>query len=137
RPQGLAVALVLGTFAGIGLGALQVASSSAELSPWYLYEDTNVGKAVGFFANADHMADLLVLTIPFLAAIVASARNADRQRYSAILAIAAGLGIVILVGLALNGSLAGYGLALPVMVASALIVLPPRSPLRLWIVGLA
>jgi len=137
RPQGLAVALVLGTFAGIALGALQVASSSAELSPWYLYEDTNVGKAVGFFANADHMADLLVLTIPFLAAIVASARNADTQRYSAILAIAAGLGIVILVGLALNGSLAGYGLALPVMAASALIVLPPRSPLRLWIVGLA
>ena len=137
RPQWLAVALILGTFAGIALGALQVASSRVELSPWYLYEDTNLGKAVGFFANADHMADLLVLTIPFLAAIVASARNAGMQRYSAILAIAAGLGIVIIVGLALNGSLAGYGLALPVMAASALIVLPPRGPLRLWVVGLA
>ena len=136
-PQWLAVALILGTFAGIALGALQVASSRVELSPWYLYEDTNLGKAVGFFANADHMADLLVLTIPFLAAIVASARNAGMQRYSAILAIAAGLGIVIIVGLALNGSLAGYGLALPVMAASALIVLPPRGPLRLWVVGLA
>lgn len=137
RPQWLAVALVLGTLAGIALGALQVASSSAAPSSWYLYEDTNAGKAVGFFANADHMADLLVLTIPFLAAIVASARNTGMQRYSAILAIAAGLGIVILVGLALNGSLAGYGLALPVIAASALIVLPPRGPLRLWILGLA
>ena len=37
--------------------------------------------------------------------------------------------LVILVGIALNGSLAGYGLALPVIAASALIVLPPSQPL--------
>jgi O-antigen ligase len=59
------------------------------------------------------------------------------QRFSAVIAIAAGLGAVLVVGLALNGSLAGYGLALPVIAASLLIVLPSGSRARLWIVGLA
>lgn len=137
RPQWLAIALVAGTLAGIALGALQVASSASELSSWYLYSETNEGRAVGFFANADHMATLLVVTIPFLAAIVASARNASMQRYSAIVAVVAGFAIVVVVGLALNGSIAGYGLALPVIAASSLILLSPSSRFRLGIVGLA
>jgi O-antigen ligase len=137
RAQWLALALVAGTLAGIALGAMQVASSGAEISRWYLYEDTNPGRGVGFFANADHMATLLVVSIPFLAAMVAAARNQSMQRYSAIVAIAAGLAIVILVGLALNQSLAGYGLALPVIAGSALILLPAASRLRIWIVGFA
>ena len=137
RPLWLAVALVAGTVAGIALGALQVASSASGLSSWYLYSETNEGRAVGFFANADHMATLLVVTIPFLAAIVASARNTIMQRYSAIVAVVAGFAIVVVVGLALNGSLAGYGLSLPVIAASSLILLPTRSRLRLVIIGLA
>src|SRR5690349_15496361 len=36
RPQWIAFALLAGTLAGIALGAMQVASSSSELSPWYL-----------------------------------------------------------------------------------------------------
>ena len=59
------------------------------------------------------------------------------QRLSAIVAVAAGVGILVVVGLALNGSLAGYGLALPAIVASTLIILPSGSRLRLWIVALA
>lgn len=137
RPIWLAFALIAGTLAGIALGALQVASSNPLSSPWYLYDQTSPGRGVGFFANADHMATLLVVTVPFLAAIVAAARTASMQRYSAIVAVAAGLGIVVVVGVALNGSLAGYGLALPVMAASALIVLPPSSRLRIWGIGLA
>jgi O-antigen ligase len=136
RQRWLAAALIGATFAGIALGALQVASSALS-SPWYLYEETNVGHAVGFFANLNHMGTLLFITIPFLAAIVAAGRRESMQRYSTIVAVAAGLGIVILVGLALNGSLAAYGLTLPVAAASALIILPPRSPFRLWVVGLA
>jgi O-antigen ligase len=132
RPRWLAFALIAGTLAGISLGAMQVASSAG-----YLYAETSPGRGVGFFANADHMATLLVMTIPFLAAIVAAARTASMQRYSAVVAVAAGLGIVVVVGIALNGSLAGYGLAFPVVAASALIVLPPNSRLRLWVVGLA
>ena len=134
RPRSLAIALVAGTLAGIILGAMQVATSHGGPSPWYLYKETNFGRAVGFFANRDHMATLLLVTIPFLAALVAAEKRTSMQRYSAIIAIAAGMAIVILIGLALNGSLAGYGLALPVVAASALIVLPQGSRLRSWIV---
>jgi O-antigen ligase len=134
RPQWLAAALIAGAVIGIVLGALQVASSNGmELSSWYLYEDTSGGKAVGFFANANHMASLLVIAIPFLAAIVAAGKTASMQRYSAIVAIVGGSGLVLLFGLGLNGSLAGYGLALPVVVASLLIILPAGSRLRLWV----
>ena len=132
RPHWLAFALIAGTLAGISLAAMQVASSSG-----YLYEETSPGRGVGFFANADHMATLLVITIPFLAAMIAAARTSSMQRYSAVFAIAAGLGIVVVVGVALNGSLAGYGLALPVIAASIVIILPPSSRLRLWVIGLA
>jgi O-antigen ligase len=69
--------------------------------------------------------------------MVASARRSNVQRYSAVVALAVGAGLVVMVGLALNGSLAGYGLALPVLAASALIVLPPGSRLRLWVVAAA
>jgi O-antigen ligase len=137
RSQWLAVALIAGTLAGIALGALQVASAASPVTPWYLYADTNIGKGVGFFANADHMASLLVITIPFLAAIIAAGKTANLQRYSAIVTTCIGLGVAILVGVALNGSLAGYGLVLPVIAASTLIVLPPASRLRFWVVALA
>jgi len=137
RPAWLAAALLAGTVAGILIGALQVASSSSGQSPWYLYEETNVGAGVGFFANANHMAILLVVSLPFLAAVAATARRANVQRYSAVLALTIGIALVVMVGLALNGSLAGYGLALPVLAASALIVLPSSSPLRIWAVVVA
>lgn len=137
RPSWLASGLIAGTTAGVLLGALQVASSGSGFSHWYLYRDTNVGAAVGFFANANHMATLLVVALPFVAAIAASAERASVQRYSAILAVSAGLGLILLVGIALNGSLAGYGLVLPVLAASALILLPPGSRLRPWAIVLS
>lgn len=137
RRRWLSIALILGTVAGIALGALQVGSSNPDLSSWYLYEDTNTGKAVGFFANADHMATLLLVTIPFVAAIVGAGRRTGVQRYSAIVAISAATAMVLLAGIALNGSLAGYGLALPVLAASALIIVPRKSRLRTWIIGIA
>jgi len=136
RGKWVALALVAGTVAGILIGALQVASP-ADQSPWYPYSETNLGTAVGFFANANHMAGLLVITIPFLAAIAAAGKTENMQRYSAVIALCMGAGLVILVGLALNGSLAGYGLALPVLAASTLIVLPAGSRLRLWSIILA
>jgi O-antigen ligase len=137
RPQWLAVALILGTVAGIALGAIQVATSGAGASPWYLYDETSVGRGVGFFANRDHMATLLIVTIPFIGAIVAVGKRTTMQRYSAIIAALSGVMILLLIGLALNGSLAGYGLVLPVVAASALIIIPRGSRLRLWIVAAA
>jgi O-antigen ligase len=137
RPQWLAIALIGGTIVGIALGAAQVATSQFGVSSWYLYEDTNPGRAVGFFANADHMASLLIVTIPFLAALVAGAKTGSVQRRSAMIVIAVGVGLAILVGLVLNGSLAGYGLGLAVVAASTLIVLPPGNRFRLGIAAFA
>jgi O-antigen ligase len=121
------------------LGALQVASagsSAGSSAAWYPYRQTNVGVAVGFFANANHMASLLVISLPFMAALAALARGRNIQRYSGLLAILAAVALVVVVGIALNGSLAGYSLALPVLAASALIVLPRPNRLRAWAVGL-
>jgi O-antigen ligase len=131
RPAWLAAALLAGAVAGILLGALQVASSDFAASPWYPYRDSNFGVATGFFANANHMAILLVITLPFLAAFLATAKSANKQRNIAIVAVVAGAVVVILIGIILNGSLAAYGLALPVVVTSALLVLPPKRSLRL------
>ena len=136
RVSWLAAGLLAGSVAGIMLGALQVVSAGST-SPWYLYPETNVGLAVGFFANANHMADLLLITIPFVAAIAAAGKSGNIQRYSALLSVLAGIGMVLVVGIAMNGSLAGYGLAVPVVAASALIVLPAASRWRNWIAGLA
>jgi O-antigen ligase len=133
RPSWLALALLAGAFAGIFLGILQVSSADPASSPWYLYRSTNRGHAVGFFANANHMAILLVSTLPFLAALLSSARGSNVQRYSAAVALVAAAGLVVLVGIALNRSIAGYGLAIPALAASALIVLPARRRARLWI----
>ena len=137
RPYSLAVALIAGTLAGIALGAMQLGSGDAPTSPLYLYPDTSFGKAVGFFANADHMATLLLVALPFLAAAVAAARSASMQRYSAAIALAAGLSLVVLAGVALNGSLIAVTLVLPVLAMSFLIVMPSGSHLRIWLFGLA
>jgi O-antigen ligase len=136
RPSWLTLALLAGTFAGILLGALQVVSTDPTNSPWYLYPQASWGLATGFFANANHMATLLVISLPFLAALLASARGGTVQRYSAAVALVGGAALVILVGLALNRSLAGYGLALPVVAASLLIVIPmARRTRRLAMAG--
>jgi O-antigen ligase len=132
RPVWLVIALLLGAFGGILLGALQVTSGDPLHSPWYLYERSNFGVATGFFANANHMANLLVVCLPFLAALVASARGGNVQRYSAVAALVAGAVVVVVIGIVLNGSLAGYALAVPVLVASAMLVIPSGSIAQRW-----
>lgn len=137
RPSWLALAIVSGAAAGILLGAMQVTSADPLSSPWYLYAETNWGVAVGFFANANHMAILLVICLPFLAAVLFAGRRLSPQRHSALVALVVAAGVVIIVGIALNGSLAAYGLAVPSLLASLLIILPPRSRARPWLMGAA
>lgn len=136
RPEWLAWSLLAGTSAGVILGALQVTGGGGPGSSWYLYPIGNFDRATGFFANSNHMASLLVATIPFLFAILAIVRNDHGskalQKRSALLALAGGALIVILLGLALNGSLAGLALGVPVVAASALLVLQPHLQRR-WI----
>jgi O-antigen ligase len=128
RSRWLTIPLAAAAMVGILIGVLQV--SGGPMSPWYIYEETSRGLATGTFANANHMATLLLVCLPFLAALLASMRGSKAQHFSAMAALVGGLAIVILVGVALNQSLAGYFLAVPVVILSVLILLPSRSGLR-------
>lgn len=127
RPNLLATTLLTGAVAGIALGALQLISPG-KASPWYLYPESNRGHAVGFFANANHMADLLVVALPFVAALAASGRSRNSQRYAAVIMIGA---LVMVLGIVMNGSLAASTLAVPAMSASILIVSSRPRRLRM------
>jgi O-antigen ligase len=120
----LSVALIAGAMAGVLLGILQVSSPIPEASPWYLYRVSNFGVATGFFANSNHMATLLLVMIPFVAAIGATVRqrSKDARMSSAGVAVACGGLLLAVLGLALNRSLAGYGLGVPVVLASLTIL---------------
>jgi O-antigen ligase len=129
RPSWLASALLAGAMAGTLLGALQVTNGSPSGS-WYLYGETNIGVAVGFFANANHMAMLLVICLLFLAALGSDEPSRGRQRDWGLLAILGGIATVMIAGILLNGSLAGFALTLPVLLASPAILLRPSGWLR-------
>lgn len=119
--RGVAGALAAGTAAAILLGALQVASGSS--SSWYFYPITNSG-AVGFFANSNHMGTLLLTAIPFVAALLLSGKSQRRLRgkTEALIAIAAAALGLILIGIALNRSLAALLLVIPVLLATGLMI---------------
>jgi len=119
--RGMAGALLIGTALAIIVGALQVASGPT--SAWYFYPITNTG-AVGFFANGNHMATLLLAAIPFVPALLLSGKSQQRLRgkSAATITIAiAALGL-ILIGIALNRSLAALLLVLPVLLATGLMI---------------
>jgi O-antigen ligase len=112
RGRGIGWAIVAVTLASVSIGALQLIGGESA----YLYKITNQGVAVGFFANANHNATLLLVCIPFLAALQATLlKRSTLSRSAAAIRLLVGTGYaVILVGLLTNGSLAGLGLGVPV-----------------------
>lgn len=135
RASWLAAVVAAATVAGIGVGALQTTSGNPRMSPWYFYEITNFGSATGFFANVNHMASLLLVCMPFVAALLVSTRTRYKsgRRASGLTVLFGGAGVLVVVGVAMNGSLAGLGLAVPVLAASALVGFQLKP--RLWHVG--
>ena len=135
KPSWLAWSLVIVTSVAVAVGALQV--SGGHDSPLYFYEIANRGLATGFFANANNMAELLVVTIPFLGALYVAAQRGRQslQKSSGLLVILGGALSVLLVGIVVNGSLAGIGLAVPASAATALMIVFRRRALPLWAVG--
>ena len=125
-----AIVIVAGISAPIG--ALQIAGGAG--SPWYFYRITNFGSSTGFFANANHLATLLVLTIPFLAALYLAAKGKGRstQRASGLLVIVGGALAVVMVGIVINRSLAGIGLMVPAAAASLLMIRSRKTRLPAW-----
>ena len=120
-------AIVVGAVASILLGILQVTSAG---EAWYFYRITNLGTAVGAFANANHFATLLLVSMPVLAALgVAGWRSADnKQGRSLAAAMALAAAAVLLLGILVNASSAVLLLGLPVLAGSALLALrlPPQ-----------
>jgi len=113
-PRAIALAIVVGTIASVLVGAMQVAGGP--LAWAYFYPVHNPG-AVGFFANGNHMAALLLASIPMTAALVVTAKTG---RNNLVMTYGIGFAVLalILIGIVLNGSRAAYGLALPVVIAS-------------------
>lgn len=113
-PGWLAFAIAIGMALNIGLGAVQVASGPRA---WALYSITNFG-AVGFFANINHMAALLLVTIPFASALLLSSEGAGAASKHGRWTIGiATLGLAG-IGIALIGTRAVLALSAPVLIAS-------------------
>ena len=118
----VASVVIVGALFSVVLGALQAASPGPE--SWvYIYKYASPG-AVGFFANRNHMATLLLAAIPFSAALFAAGHPHVRSRTAALAMAALGSGglLLIIVGLGLNGSLAALALAAPVIAFSGLLL---------------
>lgn len=123
--RGGAIALFGGALAGVLLGFAQLATGKFGDSNWYLYDETNIGSAVGFFANRNHMATLLLMALPFAAALFSTSLGDEKKGRAGLapVTILGGTGVaVILLGLALNGSLAAVALAVPVIAGSVALV---------------
>ncbi len=118
------------TVAAILLGTLQVISGSR----WYPYEVTNYGAMTGFFANANHMATLLLASTPFVAALYVRARrqSSSAQKASALMMISAIAPVFLAIGLVINNSLAGLGLMAPVAGASLLMIWRRKRRVSHW-----
>lgn len=121
RESWVAVALLAGTLTAILLGYVQVSTGGSGDAAWYLYEITNVGSAVGFFANRNHMGTLLLMTLPFVIALSFGGKEAIDRRGTPLAIIGVAGVMAILLGIAVNGSLAAVALAVPVIAAGALL----------------
>ena len=132
RSAWLAYSLLAVTAVALAIGVLQL--SQGPDSPLYFYRITNTNSSTGFFANTNNMGELMVVAIPFLAALYLSGtrKGGTVQKKSGLLLMVLGGLVVLLVGIAVNGSLAGVGLALPSLAASGLMLLFRGKRLPLW-----
>lgn len=113
---------VLMAIAGLSvvLGAFQLMGGPS--SPLRFYDITNRTLPVGFFSNANHEVTLLLCALPLTAVVagrMATRRSRSKRSGGAIISVS--IAVFILAGIAISGSSAGYGLAVPAAVASFLI----------------
>ncbi len=123
RDDWLVLALLLAAFISIALGFLQISGDGMQ---HYLYPYNSWRTAAGLFANANHMATLLLVCVPFLVALAArrwrmEAKPSDRM-LTAI--IAGGAAVVLALGVAINQSFALLIIGAPVVGAAALQLIP-------------
>jgi len=107
---------IAAAIASILLGAAQLASGGDGL---YLWSWTGAGSVTGFFANRNHLASLLLITLPFAITFGAATLRRRDQRTTALWIGGLFAGLVV-VALAAIRSRAGITLFAPVMVFSLL-----------------
>lgn len=119
RDSWLLIALLVATFISVGLGMLQIQSGGT--GP-YLYPRANLGTASGLFANANHMATLLLASTPFLVALAARRWRQFPAASDKLLTatLAGGAAAVLTLGVAANKSFAMLLIGIPVVSATAL-----------------
>ena len=124
RDSWLLIALLCATFISVALGVLQIQSGGT--GP-YLYPLANLGTASGLFANANHMASLLLVSIPFLVALGARRYRRLTNPNDRLLTVTLAVGAAIVVGLGIvtNQSFALLLIGAPVVGAAALQLIPP------------
>lgn len=105
----------------IALGAFQLMGGRA--SPLRFYEITNAGAAVGFFANRNHQATLLLCALPFAGVLAArfTTRQGSRSKRSAGAIVSIAIALFLTTGIAIVASSAGYALFIPTALATMLI----------------
>lgn len=111
--------VAIGLMSGI-LGLLQIVGPPD--GPLYFYDITNAGSAVGFFANRNHQAALLVALFPMLGAVAALPNAGGRRLSRAVLAAIAALFVIPL--LLVTGSRAGL-LLMPLGLVAGLVIARP------------
>ncbi len=118
----IALTIIGATLVSLLVGILQFLGGNE--SSLYFYDFTNRGYMVGFFANANHMATLILIAIPFIAALLKDGRERFPDRKNEFTVLGLALIALYAIGVALVGSMTGYALLLPVTFASALIIWP-------------
>jgi O-antigen ligase len=120
------------------MGAAQVASGTG--SSLRMYEVTNIDSAVGFFANRNHQAALLVVALPLTAYWLGYSEGRSQGQRVVYMMVAAGLLVIFLVSLGVTRSRAGIGLGVVAIVASAVLLwfssAVPRIVPLILVVGL-
>ena len=108
--------IIAAAVVGIALGAAQLASGGDAL---YVWNWTRAGSVTGFFANRNHLATSLLVTLPF-AIIFGAAALRRRGRRTSTLWLGALFAGLVFVALAAIRSRAGITLFVPVMLGSLL-----------------
>ena len=136
RAEHMLVALLAGTGISILLGVLQVTSGDR----WYFHQVTNLGVAVGTFANANHFATLLLVAIPVLCALAIGRRRAARgkQQRSLSLLLSVIAAAILLIGILMCRSAAFLLIGPPVVAATVMMAMRlPRVRVRQGFLAIA
>jgi O-antigen ligase len=121
----IVLAIPLFALLAVALGMMQVVGGPE--SRLRFYTVTNVNSAVGFFANRNHQASLLIAALAFTPLWITAFRHADRQVGNFGFAMAIAVELVLMVGIGVSRSRAGVILAIPAILGGVLIVFDPRG----------